>query len=162
MFFLNAFIVPFYWLVNPFNIAKKISRRINFGKKHLTQGEANVLMEESQYEMGKRYAEIIETMWFTFLYSTLVPIGAFVSLAGFAVYYWVDKYTLLRRSSLGGEISGHVVLASMKLLDFTLLLRPLGQLIFDIQIRNKTGLIVTIVMIVVAVIYIVLPLDRII
>lgn len=101
-------------------------------------------------------------MWFTFLYSTLVPIGAVVSLAGFALYYWIDKYTLLRRSSLGGEISGHVVLASMKLLDFTLFLKPLGQLIFDMQIRNKTGLTATIVMLVVAFVYIILPLDRII
>jgi hypothetical protein len=52
--------------------------------------------------MGKRYAEIIESMWFTFLYATIVPIGAFISLAGIAIYYWVDKYNLLRRSSLGG------------------------------------------------------------
>lgn len=59
-------------------------------------------MEDSHYEMGKRYAEVIETMWFTFLYATLVPVGAFISLFGFLLYYWVDKYTLLRKSSLGG------------------------------------------------------------
>ncbi len=112
--------------------------------------------------MGKRYAEIMETMWFTFLYSTLIPIGAFASLAGIGLYYWVDKFTLLRRSSLGGEVSGHVVLASMKLLDFTLLLKPLGQLLFDIQIRHKSGLPVTIAMIVFAFVYIILPMDRII
>lgn len=41
-------------------------------------------------------------MWFTFLYATLVPIGAFISLVGIFLYYWVDKYTLLRKSSLGG------------------------------------------------------------
>lgn len=83
-------------------------------------------MEKSQYEMGKRYAEIIETMWFTFLYATLVPIGAFFSLFGLAIYYWTDKYTLLRKSSVGGDVSGHVVISSMKLLDFTLLFKPLG------------------------------------
>jgi hypothetical protein len=111
--------------------------------------------------MGKRYAEIMETMWFTFLYSTLIPIGAFASFAGIGLYYWVDKFTLLRKSSLGGEVSGHVVLASMKLLDFTLLFRPLGQLLFDIQIRNSTGLYTSIAMIVFAFVYIILPMDRI-
>jgi hypothetical protein len=37
MFFLNAVIVPLYWIINPFHLAKKISRRLNYGKKHLTQ-----------------------------------------------------------------------------------------------------------------------------
>jgi hypothetical protein len=57
-------------------------------------------MEDYPYDMGKRYAEIIETMWFTFLYVTLIPIGAFLSLVGLWIYYWVDKYNLLRRSKV--------------------------------------------------------------
>lgn len=64
-------------------------------------------------------------MWFTFLYATLIPIGAFISLFGLIFYYWVDKYTLLRRSSLG-TISGKVVITSMRLLDITLIMKPLG------------------------------------
>jgi hypothetical protein len=50
----------------------------------------------------------------------------------------------------------------MKLLDFTLLLKPLGELLFDFQLRNHTGLYSTIAMIVVALLYIILPLDKII
>ena len=57
-------------------------------------------MEDYPYDMGKRYAEIIETMWFTFLYVTLIPIGAFLSLVSLWMYYWVDKYNLLRRSKV--------------------------------------------------------------
>lgn len=57
-------------------------------------------MEDYPYDMGKRYAETIETMWFTFLYVTLIPIGAFLSLLGLWMYYWVDKYNLLRRSKV--------------------------------------------------------------
>lgn len=57
-------------------------------------------MEDTQYEMGKRFAEIIETMWFTFLYATLIPIGAIISAFGLVVYYWIDKYNLLRRSAV--------------------------------------------------------------
>lgn len=65
-------------------------------------------------------------MWFTFLYATLIPIGAFISLAGVALYFWVDKYTLLRKSSIGREVSGKIVLPNLKLLDVTLLLKPAG------------------------------------
>lgn len=70
------------------------------GKKYYTQNEANELMEDTPYEMGKRYAEVIETMWFTFLYSTSIPAGAFISMLGLMIYYWVDKYNLLRRSTV--------------------------------------------------------------
>lgn len=101
-------------------------------------------------------------MWFTFLYSTLVPVGAFASLLSLGIYYWTDKYNLLRKSSVGGEVSGHVVLASMKLLDFTLLMRPIGQIIFDTQLRHGSGLYVNIAMIVVAIMYLVLPTAKII
>ena len=37
MFFLNAIFVPFFWLVNPFQIIKRIKRRLNFGKKSYSQ-----------------------------------------------------------------------------------------------------------------------------
>lgn len=85
--------------------------------------------------MGKRFAEIVEIMWFTYLYSTLIPIGAVISCFGLICYYWVDKYNLLRRSSVEGNISGQLILVSVNLLDFTLVLRPAGSLIFDSQIR---------------------------
>ena len=56
MFFLNSFFVPFFWLINPFHLLHLIKRKRNEGKKWMTQGEANVLMEDTHYEMGKRYA----------------------------------------------------------------------------------------------------------
>jgi hypothetical protein len=65
-------------------------------------------------------------MWFTFLYATLIPFGAMLSLIGLSIYYWVDKYNLLRRSSLKANLSGDMTFFSLKLLDFTLILRPIG------------------------------------
>lgn len=57
-------------------------------------------MEEESYDLGKRFAEVIEMMWFVYLYSTLIPIGAVIIVAGLIFYYWVDKYNLLRRSKV--------------------------------------------------------------
>ena len=65
-------------------------------------------------------------MWFTFLYATLIPIGAFLTVIGLSLYYWIDKYNLLRRSSLLANVSGDMAVFSLKLLDFTLVLRVIG------------------------------------
>ena len=159
MFFMNAFFVPLFWLINPFQLIKLLKRKFNYGKRSLTQGEAHKLMEDSEYEMGKRYAEIIETMWFTFLYSTLVPIGAFISVIGIGIYYWVDKYNLLRRSSFSSEVQGKLVFTSMNLLDFTLVLNMIGSLLFDRQIR-KEHFTSTIVLLSISVVYLLCPKKR--
>ena len=97
-------------------------------------------------------------MWFTFLYSSLIPMGAFLSTIGLCLYYWVDKYNLLRRSSVNSAIAGELSLLSMKLLDFTLLCKPIGEIIFDSQIRNSYC-ITSIVMSAVAILYLMLPID---
>lgn len=98
-------------------------------------------------------------MWFTYLYSTLIPIGAVITLFGLICYYWIDKYNLLRRSSISGQISGNIINVSITLLDFTLLLRPVGSIIFDSQIRDSYR-IANAVMIVVAFVYIILPKNK--
>lgn len=53
---MNSFFVPVFWLVNPTRIFKSLKRKIKYGKKNLTQKEANELMEDEKYEMGKRFA----------------------------------------------------------------------------------------------------------
>jgi len=42
------------------------------------------------------------------------------------MFYWIDKYNLLRKSSVLENVSSHIGLQAMTLLDFTLILRPLG------------------------------------
>lgn len=159
MFFMNSFFVPFFWLLNPTRIFKQAKRALKYGKASLTQREANELMEEEKYDVGKRFAEILEMMWFTYLYSTLIPIGAVITAFGLIFYYWVDKYNLLRRSSVTGQISGGIINTSLTLLDFTLILRPIGSIIFDSQIRTSY-MVSNVIMIVVAAVYILLPKDK--
>lgn len=72
-------------------------------------------------------------------------------------YYWVDKYNLLRRSKVHGKVSGSHLHASITLLDFTLILKPIGSIIFDSQIRNNAYLTSNIVMICVAFVFIIIP-----
>jgi hypothetical protein len=85
--------------------------------------------------MGKRYAEIIETMWFTFLYVSIIPVGPFLTLIGLWIYYWVDKYNLLRRSKVENTIESKLPLKAVKLMELTLFWNSFGDLIFDVRLR---------------------------
>ena len=57
-------------------------------------------MEDPKYSMGKKYGELIEAVWFTYLYYSVIPAGCVLILVGLFIFYWVDKLTLLRRSSI--------------------------------------------------------------
>ena len=93
-------------------------------------------MELPEYNMGKRYAEIIKTIWFTFLYIELIPFGAIYSLTGLILYYLVDKYILLYRCSIKDSVSSKLSRTMVTVLDFTLVLKPAGELIFDSHLRH--------------------------
>lgn len=58
-----------------------------------------------------------------------------VTVVGLSFHYWVDKYNLLNRCTIYSEISGKMCLKALKLLDITLIMRPIGSLIFDFQIK---------------------------
>ena len=98
-------------------------------------------------------------VWFTFLYSTLIPIGVIITLFGLVCYYWVDKYNLLRRSSVNGQISGNLISISITLLDFTIIIRPIGSIIFDSQIRDSYRA-SNVAMIIIGFVFLLLPKDK--
>lgn len=100
-------------------------------------------------------------MWFTFLYISLIPIGAFLTAIGIGLYYWVDKYNLLRRSSIHENVSGKLSIIALKLLDLVLVFMPLGQIIFDYFLRHDVKW-TSVIMLGVAIIYLCLPLNDII
>jgi len=97
-------------------------------------------------------------MWFTYLYSSLIPLGAFFSTIGLTLYYWVDKYNLLRRSSVNSNIAGELSIQAIKLLDFTLICKPVGEILFDCQIRDSYHW-SSFLMLSMGVVYLFLPID---
>lgn len=126
MFIFNSSFVPLFWLINPVYLGRKIKRKLKFGSQYLTQHEANHIMENPIYDVGKRYGEVMEIMWFTFLYMTIIPIGAMISCVGLIAYYWVDKFNLQRRSVVHNFVSGDLINLTLNMLEFTILLRVLG------------------------------------
>jgi hypothetical protein len=159
MYFFSAFFIPFIWLSNPWYICKTIKMYIFYKSMRLSQKEANELMELPEYNIGKRYAEIMEMVWFTYFYASLIPVGALLALIGIGLFYWVDKYNLLRKSSVKQNISGDLSMKALIMLDFTLILKPVGEIVFDLQIRSEWNY-QSICLIAVGILYIVLPKNR--
>lgn len=56
MFIFSALIIPLNWLINPYRLCHNCEREEHYGKADVTQHEANHLMAEYHYDMGKRYA----------------------------------------------------------------------------------------------------------
>jgi hypothetical protein len=55
MFLFNSIFVPLFWLINPMYLLRNYQRWRNFGSKFFTQKQANILMEDPPYDVGKRY-----------------------------------------------------------------------------------------------------------
>lgn len=136
----TSFITPLIWVLNPWNIVLACRRRLARNNRHLSQEEANRVMEPMSYQMGKRFAEIMKIIWLVSFYQSLIPLGPPVAALGLILYYWIDKYNLLRRSSVKEAVSGALTLKIMTLLDFSLVLKCGGELMFDVFIRYQYSL----------------------
>lgn len=87
-------------------------------------------MEHPSYSMGKRYADIMKTMWFTFFYSSVIPIGTIISLAGLICYYFTDKYNLLFRRTVKESIGPQLSFKMVDLVDYSLIFHTFGEVFF--------------------------------
>lgn len=65
-----------------------------------------------------------------------MPKGAVISVGGLTFYYWVDKYNLLRISTVEGNASGAFIQTGLLLLGFVIIMKPIGSIIFDKHLRG--------------------------
>lgn len=68
----------------------------------------------------------MKTMWFTFFYGDAIPIGIAINLVTLIVYYWVDKYNVLRRRTIKDTISSDLSNEMIHWLGFILILHAIG------------------------------------
>lgn len=116
-------------------------------------------MEDPEYLMGKRYSEVLETFWFTYLYASVMPFGSVLVLFGFGLFYWVDKYNLLRRSTVLQGVSAKTSIELLALVDLVILFKPAGELLFDNLLR-KDWAVASVVELCIAAVYMIVPKDR--
>ncbi len=79
------------------------------------------MLENPDYNIGKRYADIMKTMWFTFFYSPVIPFATLFSIIGLILYYWVDKYNILRRRTVKENIGRDLSIEMIEYLEFVII-----------------------------------------
>jgi hypothetical protein len=96
------------------------------------------LFENPLYLSGKRYSDIMKTMWFTFLYSSVIPFGTICSCIGLVFYYWADKYNLIKKFTAKENISLDLTVSMIDLLDFIVIWHAVIKLtLFLFKYSNK-------------------------
>ncbi|EGR32765.1 hypothetical protein IMG5_070910 [Ichthyophthirius multifiliis] len=130
VFINNAIIPGLAWIIDPWSIAKNYQRNKELAKgdkSTLTQKQANILMEHPDYAMGKRYADVMKTMWFTFFYSPAIPMATLWSILGIIIYYFADKYNLIYRRTVKENIGKGLTFEMIEMIEYCILLHCVFQ-----------------------------------
>ncbi|EGR32359.1 protein kinase domain protein [Ichthyophthirius multifiliis] len=137
VFINNAIIPALAWIIDPWSIWKNFKRNKELKKGNqstLTQKQANILMEHPDYAMGKRYADIMKTMWFTFFYSPVIPMATVWSILGVILYYITDKYNLIYRRTVKESIGKGLTIEMIEMVEYCVVLHCFGNFFFKYQL----------------------------
>ena len=97
-FLINAIVTPAMWTLSVGYFLKKI--RIYFIEKKkpeeidMNQKELNDLYEYPKMNVTAKYSYIGKTILMSFFYIPIFPLGIGISLLGFILGYWLEKYNL--------------------------------------------------------------------
>ena len=95
-FLVNAIVTPAMWTLSVGYFLKKI--RIYFIEKKKedeishNQKELNELYEYPPMNVSAKYSYIAKTILMSFFYVPIFPLGIVISLLGFILGYWLEKY----------------------------------------------------------------------
>lgn len=81
------------------------------------------------YLSAKRYSDIIKTMWFAYFFGLAIPLGVISSLFGLILYYYVDKYNILRRRTVKESISKELSIQMLYFLEAIVVFGPIGSIV---------------------------------
>lgn len=88
-------------------------KRHYFAPRAKDQRRMNLLFFSQPYSIGERYTDVTKLLFLTCFYATLFPSAWFFSAAILFVYYWVDKFCVLRMWKQGPKINGTISVYSV-------------------------------------------------
>ena len=101
MFLVNAFVTPIMWTMNFTYFLKKFriclinlkKDPLDEDKNHnMTQRELNELYELPDMSISYKYSYLAKTILMTFLYIPIFPLGIAISLLGFVLGFFLEKF----------------------------------------------------------------------
>ena len=93
-FLVNAIVTPGMWTLNVGYFIKKIKIYFITNKDEIdiNQKELNELYEYPKMNVSAKYSYIAKTILMSFFYIPIFPLGMLISLLGFILGYWLEKY----------------------------------------------------------------------
>ena len=101
MFLVNSIITPLIWTFNitPIYWLKKLQIHLideNPDKYlNMNQNKLNAIYEKIDMKIAEKYSHIAKTLLMTFLYISIFPFGVLISLGGFILCYFLEKYNFI-------------------------------------------------------------------
>ena len=93
-FLFNSFLTPIMWTINFKFVYKKFKQCIIEQKEkiNLNQKELNELYELQSMNVPMKYSYLVKTLYMSFFFAPVFPLGFGISLFGFIFGYWLEKY----------------------------------------------------------------------
>ena len=91
----------------------------------------NVAFEYPEYSISDKYSDIMNTMWVTFLYAPLIPIVLPFSLVYIILTYYIEKYTIMRRSTVKDVLSRNISIEMTEYLELIIIFYSIGNFLFE-------------------------------
>ena len=71
----------------------------------------------------------MKTMWFTFFYGDIIPVGILFSILGLSIYYYIDKFNVLKRRTIKESLSKHLSLEMIEMLELIIIFTGVGNVV---------------------------------
>ena len=112
-FLVNAIVTPGMWTLNVGYFIKKIKiyfiTRKGDENIDISQKELNELYEYPKMNVSAKYSYIAKTILMSFFYIPIFPLGIIISLLGFILGYWLEKYNFANMYKTPEMLSRQIV-----------------------------------------------------
>lgn len=89
-------------------------------KYKLNQKQVNEYFEGFDFVFEERLSKYCKTTLIAFFITSLFPLSPLISMSYMMVYYWVDKYFLLRLCKVPAYCTSHIGHSMLRFFDFAL------------------------------------------
>jgi len=136
LYFLMIFgiLEPFVSLIDPNYILKLWKRRKlkkELENSTMMQYECNTLYEEAAFDFANRAGKYCNITLIVFFNLNVLPVASIFGMAWTFVYYWADKYFLVRRARIPDLCTGDLILSLLRIVDVAFLVVGFSYLVFD-------------------------------
>ena len=136
IFLCNSFLSPTLWTFNIKYIYKRIriyfiERKKDPDKNHnMNQKELNHLYQLPDMNISYKYSYIAKTLFLSFFYISIFPLGIFISLTGFVYAYYIEFFNFTHLYKRPQMINERICLFYSEYFFIYLFIFSLGELIF--------------------------------